>query len=115
MAPEFWKKSLLEREGDDTTLTDAYSGLWLRTLQNTYTDEYRASGAPVLPPLLQTRAAQDVVEEARRRADRQYFPMLAGQGVGLVRDLPGAGEVVESIVREARAVLAALPQRVRLA
>ena len=84
MAPEFWKKSLLEREGRhhaDRRLL----GLWLRTLRNTYTDEYRASGAPVLPPLLQTRAAQDVVEEARRRADGQYFPMLAGQGVGLVR------------------------------
>ena len=115
MAPEFWKKSLLEREGDDTTLTDAYSGLWLRAFRNTYTDEYRASGAPVLPPLLQTRAALDVMEEAGRRADGAYFPMLAGQGVGLVRDLPGAGEVVETIVREARAVLGALPRRVRLA
>src|SRR5215468_3240406 len=91
MAPEFWKKSLLEHEGDDTTITDAYSGLWLRTLRNRYTTEYRASGAPVLPTLLQTRAAQDVVEEARRRADGEYFPLLAGQSVGLVRDLPGAG------------------------
>jgi nitronate monooxygenase len=115
MAPEFWKKSLLEREGDDTTVTDAFSGLWLRTLRNTYTTEYRASGAPVLPALLQTRAAQDVVEEARRRADGEYFPMLSGQGVGLVRDLPGAGEVVETIVREALTVLAGLPRRVRLA
>jgi nitronate monooxygenase len=115
MAPEFWKKALLEREADDTTMTDAYSGLWLRALRNSYTDEYRASGAPVLPPLLQTRAAQDVLEEARRRADGDYFPMLSGQGVGLIRDLPGAGEVVETIVREARAVLTALPRRVRLA
>src|SRR5215470_12055046 len=115
MAPEFWKKSLLEQEGDDTTMTDAYSGLWLRTLRNRYTAEYRASGAPVLPPLLQTRAAQDVVEEARRRADGDYFPMLAGQSVGLVRDLPGAAEVVEAIVREARTVLAGLPRRVRTA
>ena len=115
MAPEFWKKSLLEGEGDDTMMTDAYSGLWLRAFRNTYFEEYRVSGAPVLPPLLQTRAAQDVVEEARRRADGEYFPMLAGQGVGLVRDLPGAGEVVETIVREARAVLGALPRRVRLA
>ena len=115
MAPEFWKKSLLEREGDDTTVTDAFSGLWLRTLRNTYTAEYQASGAPVLPPLLQTRAAQDVVEEARRRGEGEYFPMLAGQGVGLVRDLPGAGEVVETIVREARIVLAGLPRRARTA
>ena len=115
VAPEFWKKSLLEREGDDTMVTDAFSGLWNRTLRNTYTAEYQASGAPVLPPLLQTRAAQDVVEEARRRGEGEYFPMLAGQGVGLVRDLPGAGEVVETIVREARVVLAGLPRRVRTA
>jgi nitronate monooxygenase len=115
MAPEFWKKSLLEREGDDTTVTDAFSGLWLRTLRNTYTTGYQASGAPVLPPLLQTRAAQDVVEEARRRGDGDYFPMLAGQGVGLVRDLPGAAEVVEAVVREARIVLAGLPRRARTA
>ena len=73
------------------------------------------SGAPVLPPLLQTRAAQDVVEEARRRGDGDYFPLLAGQGVGLVHNLPGAAEVVEAIVREARVVLAALPRRARTA
>jgi nitronate monooxygenase len=115
MAPEFWKKSLLEREGDDTTITDAFSGLWLRTLRNSYTARYQTSGAPVLPPLVQTRAAQDIVEEARRRGEGEYFPMLAGQGVGLIRDLPGAGEVVETIVREARAVLTGLPRRVRLA
>lgn len=115
MAPEFWKKSLLEREGDDTTITDGFSGLWLRTLRNTYTAEYQASGAPVLPPLLQTRAAQDVLEEARRRGEGGFFPMLAGQGVGLVRDLPGAGEVVAALVREARVVLAGLPRRARIA
>jgi nitronate monooxygenase len=115
MAPAFWKKSLLEREGDDTTITDAFSGLWLRTLRNTYTARYQTSGAPVLPPLLQTQAAQDVVEEARRRGEGEYFPMLAGQGVGLIRDLPGAGEVVETIVREARAALTGLPGRIRLA
>lgn len=115
MAPEFWKKSLLEQEGDNTTLTDAFSGLWLRALRNGYTEGYRGSGAPVLPPLLQTRAAQDVVEEARRRGDGDYFPLLAGQGVGLVHNLPGAAEVVEAIVREARVVLAALPRRARTA
>jgi hypothetical protein len=35
--------------------------------------------------------------------------------VGLIRDLPGAGEVVETIAREARSVLARLPRRARLA
>ena len=38
--------------------------------------------------------------------------MYSGPGVGLIHDLPGAADVVEAIVREARAVLAALPRRV---
>jgi hypothetical protein len=43
------------------------------------------------------------------------IPMMAGQSVGLVRDLPGAGEVAAAAIREARAVLSALPNRVRRA
>ena len=114
MAPEFWKKRLLEADGAGTTVTDAFSGQWARTLRNTFQAEYRASGAPVLPSLLQTAAARDVYDAAVARQDPEHFPMYAGQGVGLIHDLPGAGEVVEGLVREARAVLAGLPERVRL-
>lgn len=114
LAPEFWKKSLLEREGDATTVTDAFTGQWARTLKNTFSTEYREAGAPVLPSLLQSSAARDVYDAAVARRDGEYFPMYSGQGVGLIRNLPGAGEVVEQILREARAVLDALPRRVRL-
>lgn len=55
------------------------------------------------------------VVAALKRGDPEHYPMMAGQSVGLVRDLPGAGEVVATLVREARAVLDALPRRVRLA
>ena len=41
------------------------------------------------------------------------FPMYAGHSAGLIHDLPGAGEVVENVIREARAVLASLESRVR--
>lgn len=113
MAPEFWKKSLLEREADATTVTDAFTGQWARTLRNTFEREYRASGAPVLPSLVQAIAARDIYDAAVARRDREYFPMYAGQSVGLIHNLPGAAEVVEAIVREARAVLADLRQRAR--
>jgi len=73
------------------------------------------SGAPVLPPLVQRGAANDVFIAARKQGDADYYPMMAGQSVGLVRDLPGAGEVVAAVIREARAVLSALPDRVRQA
>jgi nitronate monooxygenase len=107
-APEFQKKALLESEAEATTVTDAITGLWARYIRNTYTAEYDASGAPVFPALVQARAAQDIFGHAAKQAAPEWFPMPTGQSVGLVHDLPGAAEVVERIVREARAVLDAL-------
>jgi nitronate monooxygenase len=115
MAPELYKKRLLESDSGDTTLTDTLSGLWARALANRFTREYTESGAPVLPPLVQRGAANDVFIAALKQGDPDYYPMMAGQSVGLIRDLPGAGEVVAAVIREARAVLSALPDRVRQA
>lgn len=109
--PEFQKKALLEAEAESTRLTDAVTGLWARFISNTYIREYDASGAPVFPALLQSRAAQDVFGHAASQTDPEWFPMPTGQSVGLVHDLPGAAEVVQRIVREARAVLDALTRR----
>jgi nitronate monooxygenase len=108
IAPEFQKKALLEAEAEATTVTDAITGLWARYIRNTYTTEYGASGTPVFPALVQARAAQDIFGHAAKQAAPDWFPMPTGQSVGLVHDLPGAAEVVERIVREARAVLDAL-------
>jgi nitronate monooxygenase len=114
MAHDFYKKALLEHEADATTVTDAFSGLYARALRNTFARDYAASGAPVLPPLLQRTAAADIFAASEKRQDGSYVPMWSGQSVGLVRDLPGAAEVIETIVREARAVLTGVTARVRL-
>jgi NAD(P)H-dependent flavin oxidoreductase YrpB (nitropropane dioxygenase family) len=96
-------------------VTDTLSGLWACALANRFTREYTESGAPVLLPLVQRGAANDVFIAARKQGDADYYPMMAGQSVGLVPDLPGAGEVVAAVIREARAVLSALSDRVRQA
>jgi len=115
MAAELYKKRVLESESGATTLTDTLSGLWARALANRFTRDYTAARAPVLPPLVHRAAADDIFVASLKQSDPDYYPMMAGQSVGLIRDLPGAGEVVTSVIREARAVLGALPQRVRQA
>ena len=114
MAAEYWKKRLLESDATATTLTDVFSGLWARGLRNRFSEEYRASGAPVLPPLLQRSAANDIYAQAAKQQDGEFSAMWAGQSIGLIHDLPGAGDVVQAIVHEARQVLGALGSRVRL-
>ena len=107
-AADFRKKALLEADSEQTALTDVVSGLWSRYLRNTYIEEYEKTGAPVLPVHVQTRFAQDIFDHAASHHDSAWLPLATGQSVGLVHDLPGAAEVVERIVREARAALARL-------
>lgn len=109
---DFYKQELIRRNGDSTTVTDAFTGLYARVLRNTYTTEYGDSGAPVLPGFVQNAAAGDILRAARDRKDREYYPMWAGQGVGLIRDLPAAGDVVRALVDEARAVMLSLESAV---
>ena len=112
-AAEFWKKAILERDSEATTVTDAFTGLYARVLKNAFTDGYAASGTSVLPALVQSSAAQDIYAAATRQQNSEYFPMHAGQSVGMIHDLPGAAEVVETLVRETRAALRALGERVQ--
>ena len=67
-----------------------------------------------MPALLQSGAAQDIFAASTKQQNPEYVPMWSGQSVGLIHDLPGAAEVVETMVREARRALRALNERVRL-
>jgi hypothetical protein len=82
-------------------------------LANTFTREYAVAGVPVLPPLVHRSATLDISTAATQQNDGEYVPMFAGHSVGLIHDLPGAGDIVHAIIREARAVLNGLPARVK--
>ncbi|MBM3542728.1 MAG: nitronate monooxygenase, partial [Alphaproteobacteria bacterium] len=107
-APDFHKKALVEADGDATTLSDGFTGLYARMIRNRYTEAYRASGAPVLPALVQSNATKDIVDRARAQSDGQHYTLYAGQGAGAIADLPGAGEVVRRVMAEAEAAMAEL-------
>jgi len=106
-----WKRALLTRDGQETVVTPVFTGLHSRVLKNTFTAEY--GEAPILPPLLQRNAAQDIYTAATLRDDGEHMPLYAGQGIGMIHDLPGAAEVVRRLVEEARAAVAGLPEEVR--
>jgi nitronate monooxygenase len=110
-APPMFKRALIEARSQDTVITDAFTGLYARTLRNRFADDYRASGAPVLPSLLQAGAAEDVFIAAAKAGDPEYYPMMAGQSAGLVTELPSAADLVRTIVAEAEAALTRLPGR----
>ena len=72
----------------------------------------RHPGAAVFWQLL---AASDIYQAAAAQENPEYFPMWAGQSVGLIHSLPSAAEVVELTIREAWAVfMERMPQAVQL-
>jgi nitronate monooxygenase len=104
MAPDFWKRAILTASSDRTMVTKAFTGLPARMLRSRFAESYESSGAPVLPGLLQAALQQDIWSAAARENRADYFPLYAGQSVGLVRDLPGAADVVGAIMAEASSV-----------
>jgi nitronate monooxygenase len=112
-ALEFYKEALRTHDSDSTTITDAYSGLYARVIRNAYTTEYSESQAPVLTGYVQTSATRDLVAAAAERRDATLYPMWAGQGIGMIHDVPSAADVVAALVRESDAALTTMRGRRR--
>ena len=108
MAPDFWKQAILRSTSDRTAVTRAFTGLPARVLRNRLQTDYDKSDAPVLPGLLQAALELDIWMAAARGNAPDYFPLYAGQSVGVIRTIPSAGEVVRQMIDEARQVLRSL-------
>lgn len=104
LAADVWKRRLTE--GDRaTTLTDGFTGQWARVLTSEFTTAWSESQAQALPGLLQAAAGKDLFGAAKKTGDDQLQPLYAGAGVAAMHDVPGAGEVVDRIMAEARICL----------
>jgi nitronate monooxygenase len=107
-APAFYRDALVAADSDSTVVSDAFTGLYARFLRTPFLDEHAAAGAPTFPPLVQQAAVADITAAARARGDGAHYPQYAGQGVGMIRDVPRAADIVHAIAREARGSLGAL-------
>jgi len=103
IAPQFFKDAVLTAGAGDTVVSRAFTGLPMRTLRNCFASDYGTG--PVLPPMLQSNAAEDIFKAAAQRGDAQYFPMPAGESAGLITDMPSAADIVRTIAREAEEIV----------
>jgi NAD(P)H-dependent flavin oxidoreductase YrpB (nitropropane dioxygenase family) len=126
-----YKQRLVEASGEDTVLTSLFGRETLefnpmRVLRNSIVDEYagREDEAPNDPqsqdvigtmPLggmeMPLHRFSNLVPMSGASGDVDQMPLLAGQGVGLISDLPPAGEVIEAMMAEAAMRLRALGSR----
>ena len=100
------KKELLKRQEFDTTLFGRSMGLQGRGLLNqalreVIAIEERGGGLQELIPLM----AGDRIKRAWETGDIEYAPLMVGQSIGLINDIPTCKELLDRMGREAGEIL----------
>lgn len=97
------KQELIKRQENETTLICKTIGLQGRAIKNKVVAEVlsleaKGCGLEELIPLLSGKK----VKEAWELGNVEDAPMMMGQSVGLVKDIPTCKELIERMVKEAR-------------
>jgi nitronate monooxygenase len=105
-----YQQRLLAAKESDTIITRAFSGRPARGLRNQFIDEYSKSGPQPLAWPFQALAADDIYAAAQKQNNADYFPLLAGQGVGFLKDNQkyNAERIIQELMTQANQTLSKL-------
>ncbi len=104
-----YQDSIISSKETDTIVTNVFSGRYARCIRNKFVKEYLRSGPKPLAWPFQALAADDIYKAAQSNDQSDYFPLLAGQGLGpLKKKGQSASEIVEEIALEAKSILGQL-------
>jgi enoyl-[acyl-carrier protein] reductase II len=108
-AHDNYKHKIASISETGTVVTRAHSGKPCRLIKNRFTEEWESRTNEIEPfPLQLLHVGKPASEIARLQGDVEHGSAPAGQGSGLIHDVPTAREVVEDIVAGARATLGRL-------
>jgi enoyl-[acyl-carrier protein] reductase II len=111
-APEY-RQAILHSGEADTIRTRCYTGKPARTIRNRYNEDWGRKADEIQPfPLQVAYSFQQGVMDYMGIAggvdpERSFMP--AGQGMGMIRSLKPAAQVIADIIKEAEAVLSRPP------
>ncbi len=105
-----YKERLLDAEIDATALVGRGLGV-IRMLKNDFAERYLAAEAAAAPKgERETLFKSSTLKRAALEGDIDGGKVEIGQGIGLIDDLPPAGELVRRLVADCAAALARLDQ-----
>jgi nitronate monooxygenase len=103
--PAFQKKALVESDASSTTVSRSVTGKPVRLLRGRWVEAWEESGLDALPMPWQSMVSGPVLAAAGLAQRADVDPGIAGQGVGLVRGIRPAAEVLREIARDAEQAL----------
>ncbi|MFK7802100.1 MAG: NAD(P)H-dependent flavin oxidoreductase [Anaerolineae bacterium] len=99
------KQVLINTKETGTALSNAYSGKRARLIPGVYYDEFNNSGLDVLPMHQQLTFTDRILKAADAQGRIDVNPGVAGQGVGMIKKIRPAAEVLVSIADQAAGIL----------
>ena len=96
-----YQDRLLSSKETDTTITRVFTGRPARGLYNTFLEKYLHSNLKPMPWPIQALAADDIYLYSYSHNNADYFPLLAGQELRMLKRGQTATEIVEEIMSEA--------------
>lgn len=99
------KEMLIRTKETGIALTPYFSGKRARVIDGLFSQEMANSGLPVLPMHQQLSLADQVLRAADAQGRVDVNPGVAGQGVGMIREIRSAGEVVHALAAHASDIL----------
>jgi enoyl-[acyl-carrier protein] reductase II len=110
-----YREAIVRCGESDTVRTRCYTGKPARSIRNPYNQAWERRRDEIQPFPMQVGVSvqQGVMDYmgVGRGADPERTFMPAGQGMGLIREIKPAAEVMQDLLREARQVLAGPPFR----
>ncbi|MBI4082483.1 MAG: nitronate monooxygenase [Candidatus Lambdaproteobacteria bacterium] len=102
-----YKQKLVEIGEEGTVVTRAHSGKPCRLVINGFTRSWEGREHEIKPyPIQRNTVGEPASRLGRLQGDIEHGVLPAGQSVGLIHEIKGAGEIVHEVMDEARAVLA---------
>jgi nitronate monooxygenase len=103
-----YQERLLTANETDTVITRSFTGRPARAIRNHFMKEYAKSDSKPLAWPLQALAADDIYKTAQSRGETEYFPLLVGQGLRLLKRDQSAAEIIEEMVTQANNIISRL-------
>jgi nitronate monooxygenase len=100
-APDMHRKAIVAMDGDETTITRAFSGKPARGVRNRFTEAAERETWPLLPFPAQGKLTAPLRQASAKAGSADFYSAWSGQAGSLARPLPAA-DLVRLLVDETR-------------
>jgi nitronate monooxygenase len=111
-APAVHKKAIAAMDGDETTMTSAFSGKPARGVRNSFIEMSRREAWPVLPFPVHAKLTAPLRQASARAGSEDFFSAWSGQAGSLARPMPAA-DLISTLVEETREAIGVLARLLR--